>query len=124
MLLPQVLEHCVRSLNPQIPVEVVAGALQRFQASRRSMAPVQANYTVYSMIKNGIAVEYEDERGEKQHETLCLIDFNSFAANTFTPCARIVDNQIISKEIVNWYDTAHSLETVSYAKSFPQRIVL
>lgn len=83
VVLPHQLEHCASALNPQIPAEVVAGALERLQASRRSISPVQANYTVYSMLKNGIAVEYEDESGEKQHETLRLIDFNNFEANTF-----------------------------------------
>lgn len=68
---------CLR-LNPQVPVEVIDTKVMPLITDRRSaMSPINANRELYSFIRDGVPVFYEDEHGDKQQELVQLIDFTA-----------------------------------------------
>lgn len=70
-------------LNPQIPQAVIEMALNRLTDRRHAMSPVLANKEIYSLIRNGIAVEYENAEGRTEQGTVKVIDFGQEQANDF-----------------------------------------
>jgi len=81
VLLPQQLKAAALRLNPHIPAATVDEALTRLADRRQAMSLVAANREVDALLRDGIAVTYEDAKGERQQEQLRLIDFNAGAVN-------------------------------------------
>lgn len=81
VLLPQQLKAAAVRLNPHIPVATVDEALTRLADRRKAMSMVAANREVDAMLRDGIAVTYEDENGQRQQGQLRLIDFSAGAVN-------------------------------------------
>lgn len=77
VLLPQRLRAAALRLNPQIPEATVDEALARLADRRQAMSLVAANREVDGLLRDGIAVTYDDAQGHRQHEQLKLIDFNT-----------------------------------------------
>lgn len=77
VLLPQRLRAAALRLNPQIPEATVDEALARLTDRRQAMSLVAANREVDGLLRDGIAVTYDDAQGHRQHEQLKLIDFNA-----------------------------------------------
>lgn len=77
VLLPQRLKAAALRLNPKIPEATVDEALTRLADRRQAMSLVAANREVDGLLRDGIAVTYEDAQGHRQHEQLKLIDFNT-----------------------------------------------
>ena len=75
ILLDRVREAVLR-LNKNIPAKTIEEALERLLDRRRAMTLVAANQEVYSLLRDGIPVEFDDARGRKQQERVRLIDFN------------------------------------------------
>lgn len=72
-----------KALNPKIPAEVVAQALEQVTSSRAAMSPILANKTVYGLIRDGIPVEFENAKGKTEKDTVRLINFENPGANDF-----------------------------------------
>lgn len=81
VLLPQQLKAAALRLNPHIPVATIDEALARLADRRQAMSLVAANREVDGLLRDGIAVTYEDAQGQRQQEQLRLIDFNAGAVN-------------------------------------------
>lgn len=77
VLLPQRLKAAALRLNPQIPEATVDEALARLTDRRQAMSLVAANREVDGLLRDGIAVSYDDVGGLRQHEQLKLIDFST-----------------------------------------------
>jgi type I restriction enzyme R subunit len=75
ILVDRVREAALR-LNEKIPAQTVEEALEKLLDRRQSMALVAANQEVYNLIRDGIPVEFEDVKGQKQQDRVRLIDFN------------------------------------------------
>lgn len=78
-----ILQKKANALNPDIPVQVIQDALSQITAKRYAMSPLAANKEVHHLIKDGIPVEYEDDKGKLQHTRVKLIDFNEPGNNDF-----------------------------------------
>jgi type I restriction enzyme R subunit len=82
ILVDRVREAAIR-LNPTIPSQAVENALEKLLDRRQAMALVAANQDVYNLLRDGIAVEFDDSQGQKQNERLRLIDFNDAGENRY-----------------------------------------
>ncbi|MEY2427302.1 MAG: type restriction enzyme subunit [Verrucomicrobiota bacterium] len=72
----RVREAAVR-LNPSIPAKAIDDALERLLDRRQAMSLVAANQEVYNLLRDGIPVEFDNAKGQKQQErvrlTACLL---------------------------------------------------
>lgn len=63
------------ALNPGIPADVIDGAIETLTARRPALSPVAANREVYELIRDGVPVEFDDAKGQRQQERVRVIDF-------------------------------------------------
>lgn len=79
----RVIEKC-RQFNPQVPSDVIETAISKLMDRRGSMSAIKANMELYTAIRDGVSITYEDENGEKhENESLKLIDFENSENNEF-----------------------------------------
>jgi len=82
-----ILVDCVKEaalrLNPDIPSKVIDDALEKLVDRRRAMSLVVANREVYNLLRDGISVEFDNAKGQKQQECVYLIDFNDLDRNRY-----------------------------------------
>jgi len=76
-------------LNPTIPESAIDHALERFYDRRRAMSTIEANREIDKLIRNGIAVEFDDSEGRTQHERVRVIDFNPSNENHFLAVSQL-----------------------------------
>ena len=89
VLLPAHVKTAALRLNPRIPETVVLAALARLGDRRQAMSLVAANREVDGLLRDGIAVNFEDAQGRPQQEQLRLIDFNAAANNEFLAVSQL-----------------------------------
>jgi type I restriction enzyme R subunit len=82
ILVDRVREAAIR-LNPTVPAKVVDEALEKLLDRRQAMSLVAANQEVYNSIRDGVPVEFDDAKGQKQKERVRLIDFNNPDENRY-----------------------------------------
>jgi type I restriction enzyme, R subunit len=75
ILVDRVKESAVR-LNPAIPAKTIDEAMEKLLDRRQAMSLVAANQAIYSLLRDGISVEFDNTKGQKQQEHVRLIDFN------------------------------------------------
>ncbi len=63
----RVKENAVR-LNPDIPTKAIDDALEKLLDRRQAMSLVAANQEIYNLLRDGIPVEFDNPKGQKQHE--------------------------------------------------------
>lgn len=83
------LKAAALQLNPKIPEPMIDDALARLTDRRHAMSPIAANREVDGLIRDGIPVEFENNKGEKQQERVRVIDFNDPAANQFLAVSQL-----------------------------------
>lgn len=76
------LHAAARRLNPQIPDAELEQALAQFAERRQAMTLVAANRELDALLRDGIAVRYQQD-GQWQQEQLRLIDFAEVSNNDF-----------------------------------------
>ena len=82
ILVERVREAAVR-LNSTIPAHAIESALEMLLDRRQTVTLVAANQDVYNLLRDGIPVEFDDSRGQKQNERVRLIDFNNPEENRY-----------------------------------------
>ena len=71
-------------LNPSVPSDAIASAVDRLVLDRSAMIPASANREVYDLLKDGILVSLpNDEEGGQKSERLRVIDWENPANNDF-----------------------------------------
>lgn len=83
VILPKILLESLRRLNPHIPDHLLQDIVKDFRVPFSDKELAVENYERYKQIKNGIPVQF-DEDGEKQHETVRILDYNDKKQNTYT----------------------------------------
>ncbi len=83
VILPNILYESLRENNPQIPEYILKDIVEdlRTYVSNKDLKDI--NYDNYRMIKDGIKVEYEENRELKQ-DIIRLIAFNNIYRNHYT----------------------------------------
>src|SRR6185295_13480334 len=77
------LRNAAIALNRKIPHTAIDDALVHFVDKRQAMSQVAANREVYDFLRDGVPVEFEDEKGQTQRERVRLINFNEPGNNRF-----------------------------------------
>src|SRR3989338_10656361 len=70
-------------LNPDVSTETLNLAIDEIIKDRSAMSMVNANYEISHLLKDGVKVETENEKGERQIETVKIIDFENPKENHF-----------------------------------------
>ena len=71
------LRAALERLNPGLPEDAYAQAIEQLAQDRSKQVPVNANREVYALIKDGVKVTVPDEHGGQTTETLRVIDWTT-----------------------------------------------
>lgn len=82
VLLPR-LQAALARLNPGLPAEALALAVEELTRDRSASSPVQANREIYGALKEGLKVAYRDEENEEQVATVRLVDWQNPENNDY-----------------------------------------
>lgn len=82
VLIDRLKEAAIR-LNPGMPIKAIDEALETLLDRRQAMSLVVANREVYSLLRDGIPVEFDNARGRKQQDHVRVIDFNQRGMNRY-----------------------------------------
>lgn len=77
------LRKALESLNPGLPSDAYAQAVEQIVQDRSAQIAVNANRDVYRLLKDGVKVKVADEHGGHSIETLRVIDWTTPANNEF-----------------------------------------
>ncbi|MCP4996788.1 MAG: type I restriction endonuclease subunit R, partial [Gammaproteobacteria bacterium] len=83
VVLVQRLRAALTKLNSSLPDSAFDQAIEEVTRDRSKMIPVNANQAVYKLLKDGVKVEVQDERGANTTETVRLIDWQQPENNDF-----------------------------------------
>jgi type I restriction enzyme, R subunit len=76
ILTDRVQEAMIR-LNPAIPQAAIESALEKLLDRRQAMTLIAANQEIYSLLRDGVSVQFDDTQGAQQQERVRLLDFNT-----------------------------------------------
>jgi type I restriction enzyme R subunit len=89
VILAERLQAACQHLNPHIPASVVTEVVAKLMDRRIALSPLKANQELDQFIRDGVPVTFEDAKGVKQHDYVCLIDFNTPANNRYLAVAQL-----------------------------------
>ena len=70
-------------LNPHLPAECIATAVEQLTLNRANRPPVVANREVYHLIRDGVPVRYPNADGRETDDYVRVIDFEQPERNEF-----------------------------------------
>lgn len=82
VLIPR-LRAALMRLNPHLPPEAIALAIEELKRDRSVMSPANANREVYRLLKNGVKVSFRGKENEETVENVRVIDWNEPSNNDF-----------------------------------------
>ncbi len=82
ILIPR-FKKAIDKLNPELPEEAKQHAINELLNDRSRLSLVKANQEIYKLIKNGIKVNFLNEKGEYEDKTVKIIDFENPKNNDF-----------------------------------------
>jgi len=80
VILQDRLKEAAAALNPDIPEPAIDDALRELCDRRQAMSSIAANRELDSLIRDGVRVEFRDEKGRNRKERVRVIDFNDPAS--------------------------------------------
>ncbi|MDP3996860.1 MAG: type I restriction endonuclease subunit R [bacterium] len=83
VVLMNYLKIALVKLNPNVSTEALNLAIDEIIKDRSAMSMVNANHEIWQLIRDGVKVETENEKGERQTETVKIIDFENPKENHF-----------------------------------------
>ncbi len=81
IILPVRLRQALVSLNPNLPNEAIDKAFYALSEGQGALSAINANHALYTLLKDGVLVDYKDENGIDQEDTVRVIDWNDTSAN-------------------------------------------
>ena len=83
VILTRRLRAALVALNPDLPADAYAQAVEQLAQDRSKQIAVNANRDFYRLLKDGVKVKVPDEHGGHRTETLRVIDWATPASNQF-----------------------------------------
>ncbi|MFM8571883.1 MAG: type I restriction endonuclease, partial [Pirellula sp.] len=83
VLLTERLAAALAKLNPGVSTDAIQLAIDQLAKDRSAMSLAHANREVYSLLKDGVKVSFQNDDGEEVDETLHVIDWNDPSQNDF-----------------------------------------
>lgn len=77
------LKEAIDKLNPGLPEEAKQHAINELLSDRSRLSLVKANQEIYKLIKNGVKVNFLNEKGEYEDKTVKIVDFEKPENNDF-----------------------------------------
>lgn len=81
------LREALEKLNPGVPAEAVAQAIEELTRDRSRMSLVAANREVYELLKNGVRTSIPDPDEGERIEPVRVIYWDDPLNNDFLPCS-------------------------------------
>src|SRR3989344_509596 len=83
VVLMSYLKIALVKLNPNVSTEALNLAIDEIIKDRSAMSMANANHEIWQLLRDGVKVETENEKGERQTETVRVIDFDNPKENHF-----------------------------------------
>ncbi len=83
IVLEKYLYPALKKLNKDLPETAIVGAISILKKDLSSLSIVKANQAVYSLLKDGVIVDYIDENGDRKTENVKIIDWQDPENNSF-----------------------------------------
>jgi len=83
VVLMNYLKIALVKLNPDVSTEALNLAIDEIIKDRSAMSMVNANHNVWQLLREGVKVETENEKGEQRIERVRIIDFENPKENHF-----------------------------------------
>jgi type I restriction enzyme R subunit len=83
VILGERLREAAIRLNPAIPTMVIDEALEKLLDRRQTMSLVGANQHVYTLLRDGIPVQFDNANGRPQEERVYVVSFNEPDLNCY-----------------------------------------
>jgi type I restriction enzyme R subunit len=88
ILMDRVKEAAIH-LNPDIPAKALDDALEQLLDRRQAMSLIAANREIYHLLRDGIPVEFDNAKGQRQEERVYLLNFNEPDKNRYLAVAQL-----------------------------------
>lgn len=82
VLIPK-LRSALEKINPDIPPEAIALAIEELTRDRSTLSSANANREIYKLLKDGVKVKFRNSDDEETIETVKVIDWNQPENNDF-----------------------------------------
>lgn len=89
VVFPVELRAACLELNPGLPESKIDEAIERVMNRRAAMSPIAANRELYDLIRDGVPVQFDDERGIKQHDKVRLVHFDDPKQNRWLAVSQL-----------------------------------
>lgn len=73
----------IQEFNPKLGDKIIQEAINELIKDRSSLSLVRANHEIYKLLKNGVKVKTQNEKGEEVTETIKVIDWEIPEKNDF-----------------------------------------
>jgi len=83
VVLTAILKKKLTDLNPKATGDAISLAVDEITKYRSQMSLISANKEIYKLLKDGVRVEVQNEKGEMEMQTLKVIDFDEKENNDF-----------------------------------------
>ena len=83
VVLMSYLKIALVKLNPNVSNAALNLAIDEIIKDRSALSMVNANHEIWQLLRDGVKVETENEKGERQTETVKIIDFDNPKENHF-----------------------------------------
>lgn len=83
VILEKYLREALEKLNPGLPSDAYKNAMGKIVENNISKTLIDINEEKYLMFKNGVEVEYKDDKGVNEKKKLRIFDFDNYENNHF-----------------------------------------
>lgn len=83
VILSKNLRSALLKLNPELPQEAIDNAYYELTQDLSSKTPIGANQFIYSMLKNGVKVQFKDNNGIDTTDIVKVVDFQEPKNNEY-----------------------------------------
>lgn len=83
VVLVRYLKKALQNLNPNLPDSAYKGAIDKIVENNISKTLIDINEEKYNLFKNGVEVEYKNDKGINEKRRLRVFDFDNYTNNQF-----------------------------------------
>ena len=83
IILVRYLKDALKNLNPNLPNDAYESAINKIVENNISKTLIDINEEKYNLFKNGVEVEYKNDKGINEKRKLRIFDFDNYKNNHF-----------------------------------------
>jgi type I restriction enzyme R subunit len=98
VVIKPLLKQQLIKLNPSLPLSAIEEAVEALCQTRLDKSELMANKEIYGLIRNGVPLEMNNEKGRKETVTVKVIDFDNEKQNDYLVVSQLwVKGQVIRR---------------------------